>query len=771
MQTMSDECFIKHLKDKHHISLNEGQEECVLTVKGAVLTIAVPGAGKTFSICARLYNMIWNYKIPCSKILAVTFSKGSAKDMDKKFSEVFGSTLENDIPNYSDNPMKFSTIHAFAYKILRDYERKYNVKFELIESSKNISKRAVFETIYKTFCSDSLTDDVYEELVRQISYCKNKLLSLDNIKSLSGEIHHKFYDIYIAYEDYKKNNGYIDFDDMLTLSLEYLKDIPEFYYKYSNMYDYIVVDEGQDTSTVQFKIIQIIAGKKANICVVGDDDQSIYEWRSADVDNFLYFDKYFPNVKKIFMEQNYRSTNKIIKVSNDFIKSNKKRYEKELFTENEEGSNLNIIECDSYDAEMEFIVNELRNIQNYKDHSIIYRNNVSAFTISNILAKNNIPFYIRDYKENFFTHWILNDILNFLNVAMYPKNIDSFTKIAFKMKRYISGKMLYFISKDTDDELDVFGKLLKYPDLKKFQKDQFITLRQEFARLKNKHTKFAIDYICNDFGYFEHLEQMSENLGFSLDSLKERIFILKELSCSCEDIYDFEDKLYEFKDTLDNAKSNYGKNAVVLTTCHSSKGLEWENVYMVDLNEGVFPSYKAIANAKEGDYDLLESERRLYYVGMTRAKQKLFLTHSKIRNGSFVNPSSFTKDVVEIAERFGCCDIKNFSTHKEVNNVSLFNLSKEKFIQNISENTLSDSNTNKKRTNRKSKNTNQTSMTLKPDTNVPFSTGKKVKHITLGEGIVVKNKNPFVEVRFSTGELKKLNIEICLKKHLLEEIS
>lgn len=762
--------YLEMLKNNFNIVLNSGQEESVLTIEGPILVIAVPGAGKTYSISVRLHNMIWNHNIDSSKILVVTFSKESAKDMSNKFSDMFEDFLKEEIPNYKKNPIKFSTIHSFAYKIVRDYSFENNIFFKIIEKI----KKETINKIYKKLCNDNITDDIYEIITSQISYVKNKLLSLEEIEEISYEIHSKFFELFIEYENFKKENNYIDYDDMLCMAYEILNTNDYFRNKYNNMFEYIIVDEAQDTSNVQFEIIKIISEKYNNICCVGDDDQSIYEWRSADVDNFLFFDKYFPNTKKIFMEQNYRSTKKIINASDLFIKSNLKRYNKNMFTENNFGDNISIIECKSYVSQIDFIVNQLKNSKNLKSNAIIFRNNISAFTIANVLIQQNIPFYIRGYKQNFFNHWILNDLMCFLNFSMYPKDFKSFEKIAFKMNRYISGKMLNSIREDESNQT-IFEKLLNIDNLKTYQKEGFLTLRQEFTRLKNKHTKYAIDYICEELGYLKYLEKMSNELGFSFDNLKEFIFIIKEIAQDCESIYDFENKIYLFQDELENATTNYGRNVVTLTTAHSSKGLEWENVYMVDLNEGVFPSYKAINEAKEESFSLLESERRLYYVGMTRAKKNLFLIHCTFRNGKNILPSLFTKEVYSCAKEN--IDTKTFSLYKDENRIQLFDMNPEriktlstlsldsyKFLNNT-QTSLFDNNLNKK--SKSKKNVKNVDENIELNTNKKYKIGHNLIHKTLGEGIIKKINEPFIEVLFDNYELKKLNIDICERNNLI----
>lgn len=767
MRKMSDEVFLNKLKEEFDIVLNSGQEKTVLMIDGAILVVAVPGAGKTFSICVRLYNMILNHNIDPSRILVATFSKESAKDMTNKFKNMFESKLIEEVDGYLDNQVNFSTIHSFAYKIIRDYSSRNNIYYKIIDNK----KRETFNKIYKDICEENITDDIYESITSAISYFKNKLVSLEDVKENSYEIHYKFFEIFSEYENFKKENDYIDYDDMLCMALDILKTNAYFREKYTDMFEYILLDEAQDTSNVQFEIMKILSEKYNNICCVGDDDQSIYEWRSAEVDNFLYFDRYFPNTIKIFMEQNYRSTQKIIETSNLFIKSNEKRYNKDMFTQNDIGDNINIVECKSYNSQIEFIINSIKNKKNLKDVAIIFRNNISAFTIANVFIKENIPFYIKGYKESFFNHWVLQDILAFLNFALYPKDYSSFERIAFRMNRYISGNMLKYIRTISGDNT-VFEKLLQIPELKTFQKDTILTLRQEFTRLKNKHTKYAIDYICDELGYFKYLEKTATSLGLSIDSLKETIFIIKEIASDCESVYDFENYIYEFQEELEKAIGNYGRNVVTLTTAHSSKGLEWNDVYMVDLNEGVFPSFKAINAAKEGDYTLLESERRLYYVGMTRAKNNLYLVHTTSRNGHNILPSLFTKEVFNCSQKN--INTKTFSMVKEMDSVMLFDMEPER-IEHLSSLSLKSYQSNLLQVSfldKKEKRNKNIKKESKKEINedIKYKIGERIVHKAFGEGEIKKNNLPFLEILFNQSEMKKINVDFCEQNNLIKVI-
>lgn len=770
----TDRDFIKELEYNFNIKLNKGQEMFVLTIEGAVLVIACPGAGKTYAFCIRIYNMIENYGIDPRRILAVTFSNASAKDMAKKFNKMFGEHLEKSI---KEN-MKFSTIHSFAYRVLLDYGRLTNKKYALIESpSSPVSKRKIFNDIYLSICEEQITDDVYDNITQNISYVKNRLLSDAEIMKTGTKIHYKFFEIYTAYESYKKENGYIDYDDMLSEAYYALNTHLDIRRKYTNMYDYILVDEAQDTSTVQFEIIRIIASK-GNICLIGDDDQNIYQWRSADVKYFLEFEKYFNNPKKIFMEQNFRSSKKIVQLGNAFIKGNKVRYNKELFTENEEGENINIIECYQYQEQISYIMEHLKDATEYDKYAIIYRNNNSAFTIANMLMQQNIPFFMRGYNEKFFNHWILKDIQNFFYFALNPKDYSSFISIAYKMNRYISKVMVDAIKRyaaTKENQKDAFEIILDLDGLKSYQRDKIKLLKQEFIILKNKRVASAIKYICNDLGYLGKIEETSEKYGHNMDTIKEIIFTLEELSSSCKNLDDFDMYIHDYQENLSTAKNNFGENAVTLTTAHSSKGLEWKNVFMVDLVNGVFPAYKEITEEeKESKSELMEASRRLFYTGLTRAISGLHFLYFSNKNDNTTESSKFIEEIRQLDLPF-VIELKRGIPPK----IKSFSPSFKKKTKQAEQISLLDGiiscNTNKSCSSiSKTAHNSNVSSTSDSCVNVDntydtYTIGNELIHKTFGKGKIVKlnNGSNIIEVLFDSGENKKINIDICRKKNLI----
>lgn len=666
--------FLVFLEEKFGITFNKSQQEFVTTIGGPILVCACPGSGKTWSLNARLFNMVYNYGIHPNRILTVTFSNASAIDMKTKFSRTFGE--------YVNETMNFSTIHSLAYKIVRDWSVFNNINYKIIEGEKfKPNKKDILQKIYLEVNKEQITEDDYENLTRYISFVKNALIKQSDIYDLDIEIAN-FVDIFNRYEFIKNENNYLDFDDMLVKCYEILKEDSMFREKYQNMFDYLNIDEAQDTSTIQFRIAEILVEKHRNICVIGDDDQTIYSWRSADVDNFLNFDRKFPEVKIINFDQNYRSCKAIIEPSDKVIKNNVKRFEKDLFTDNHQGEDIKINIVNNYQEQIDYIIKDIKLNNKINDTAILYRNNITAFELCDALERNNIKFYLRDYKNTLFGHWILQDILSFFRLALFPSDIESLEKIYYKMERFISKSMIDHIKTSSEFTLNqnVFDKLFIYPKLKSFQRDQITILKQEFERLINKNPLQAINYIENEFKYYKYLEKRAEKTGANIERFKRLLDIIKSIASNCKTLYDFEDRIYELQEIMDESKNNkVDTDTITLTTVHSSKGLEWENVYMIDLMDQTFPSSQAIKSMEEikemfmnknieeysfliddNKYEymvdgkiycpLMEDERKLYYVGMTRAKEHLHLIYPKFKNGQQQNPSRF---LIETAKGMG----------------------------------------------------------------------------------------------------------------------
>lgn len=621
------------------MELNKYQKKAVSHINGPALVLAVPGAGKTTVLIHRTNNLIENHNINPDSIISITFSRASANDMKKRYNTTF--------PNFQSTAIKFSTIHSFSYTILREYAYRKNIKYTLLEGKNTpINKNALLRKIYFEINGEYITEERLEGIVNTIGYIKNMCFDIDEYMLNNNVEINNFKEIYMYYENYKLQNHLIDFDDMLVLTYKILKEDKYLLNKYRNKYNYIQVDEGQDTSKIQMEIIKTIAYPNNNLFIVADDDQSIYGFRGAFPKGLLEFKKIYPQAKIFYMEENFRSSKNIVNVSNKFIKQNTLRYDKNLFTKNKDARPIQIVKAKTVLDQYEYLVGELKKYDELSNTAILYRNNISTLGLIEYLEKNNIPFHLKDMKISLFNHWMINDIVAFLTLAKDDTNISAFEKIYYKMRGFVYKKYINYI-KTLNFNASVFDRILLYPGLDEEYKQKIIELKRDFKYLSRLKPCEAISFIEEDLKYERYLRENSLKLGYTYDSLKTILFDLKLIAKNTPSIEVFLSRL-KYLDYL-SKKSVQAKNGVVLSTIHAAKGLEFKNVYMIDLVDGDFPTSNSIEAFYKGNYDLLEEERRLFYVGMTRAKEVLDLVTIKNRNDKKVESSKF---LVEIEEMF-----------------------------------------------------------------------------------------------------------------------
>ncbi|TAH60115.1 MAG: ATP-dependent helicase, partial [Gottschalkiaceae bacterium] len=504
--------FFDLLKMKYSIDLNKQQKQAVLHKNGPAIVLAVPGAGKTTVLISRTANLILNHNINPENILSITFSKAAARDMKDRFSSIFGQGI--------GSKANFSTIHSFAYSIIRDYACIAKKSYRLIEGeSSSTNKTLILREIYRNVNNSFLNEDKLEELLSHISYIKNMMLKIDDFIKANNTSFNNFSEIYNLYESYKKEHNYIDFDDMLTLSYEILKSNSKLLNKYRDKYEYVQVDEGQDTSKIQNEIIKAIVSPKNNLFIVADDDQSIYGFRGAVPEELLDFKSIYPNTKMFYMEENYRSSKNIVYICNEFIKKNTSRYVKNLITSNSNNRPITIVKVKDQYQQYKYIIENISKKQCFYNSAILYRNNISLIGMVEGLIRHNIPFHVRDSKMSFFNHWVLKDIVAFLEVALEPKNSLAFEKIYYKMNRYISKDSISYVLKANMSH-SVFDILLEYPGFQYFQLDRIRSLKREFKSLSRKNPYEGISFIEKELEYANYLRDNCKSLGYSYESIK-----------------------------------------------------------------------------------------------------------------------------------------------------------------------------------------------------------------------------------------------------------
>ncbi|HHW31208.1 MAG TPA: ATP-dependent helicase [Clostridiaceae bacterium] len=630
--------FIRYLSEKHGIYLNEQQQKAVVNIQGPTLLLAVPGAGKTTVIVSRCANMVLNHKIDPGKILTLTFSKASVIDMKNRFHKIFGDE--------AGKGLNFSTIHSFCFNILKTWSRDLGGNFPIIiESDRSpITKNQLLRQIFYKHNNIYINDDKLEELSNKICYIKNMMLSNDEIENQITNIKN-FFKIYKSYEEYKLRNNYIDFDDMLARTLNLLLENKEIAEMYRNKYEYINVDESQDTSYLQHQIIRQLAIPKNNIFMVGDEDQSIYAFRGAFPKALMDFKKTYPGASVLLMEKNYRSTLNIIAAANKLIKQNDERYNKTMFSERGPGAPVKYKCLQERIQQYPYIVSLLKQQENLSGTAVLYRNNVSAISLAYELHARGIPFYLHEYKANFFRHWIIIDIIRFMEFSLDQANVKAFREIYYKMNIFISKAMADYAIENSNTGRNFFDILLGYPGNTEMKNIRLLETKHNIIKLSRMKPEEAIDFIMNELGYGNYIIRQNHNSSDELNSLMLYISELKYIALKTRSIKEFKDNLAILKEVMDNSKHNREKNAVTLSTIHSSKGLEFDKVYIIDLFDGILPSSESINNFILGDKTLIQEEVRLFYVGITRAKHYLELIAANKLEGKPVKPSRFIEQL------------------------------------------------------------------------------------------------------------------------------
>ncbi|MBB6218439.1 DNA helicase-2/ATP-dependent DNA helicase PcrA [Anaerosolibacter carboniphilus] len=704
--------FFHFLQNRFHINLNEQQKSAVLHKDGPAIVLAVPGAGKTTMLICRTAYLILYHKIRPEQILSITFSKASAKDMSKRFASIFGPAVHGKVP--------FSTIHGFAYKLIREYGRKHQIQYTLIEGEQvHRNKTTLLKQLYYQISGSYISDDQLEDLISAISYIKNAMIPLETYCKEHRDIDH-LPEIYTQYESYKRRHYFLDFDDMLSIALEILRKDDALLQYCRQRYPYIQVDEAQDTSKVQHEIIRLLAGSTCNLFMVADDDQSIYGFRGAYPEMLLRFQDTYPGAISFFMEQNYRCPKDIVEISDAFIQTNQTRYPKKLFSHHENQRGMQIIALRDEQDQLNYLIDQLSGHDDLSNVAILYRNNLSAITLADKLDRHGIPFYIRDSKNLFFRHWVVQDILSFLRLSLDFSDFESLERIYYKMNGYIPktaiqySKMSHYIS--------VFDRLLNFPEFRSYQRDNIHRICLSFTELAALPPKDALGFIEYSLNYRAYLESHYKN--GSLDGIDLILSQLKIMARGTDSIQEF---LYRFEDLqkiMEASQHNRYENAVILSTIHSAKGLEFDRVLMIDLFEQHFPTKSSIELARKGDLSILEEERRLFYVGMTRAKKSLGLLIVKLKNGELMKVSRFVEEVSSCAEKL--------------------HLHRIFLDQNLAP-----------------------SLKTMDTPNHPFSIGSKVIHPKFGIGEVQELRSDILTVCFDSVGSRDLSLKLCLEKQIL----
>ncbi|MCM3710235.1 ATP-dependent helicase [Sporosarcina luteola] len=627
--------FFTRKKNELQIELNEIQKNAVLQTEGPLLLLACPGSGKTTTMIMRIGYLIEEKNVNPNRIKAITFSRASARDMTERFQRFF--------PQYP--PVDFSTIHSLAFTITRMYLQKTGVAFELIEGGGKgkqvLTKTALLKRLYKEALREDGTEEEMASLSTFISYLKNRMIPFNEWDQVEAPFE-KAGNIALSYEQFKsKTEGHLllDFDDMLSIAEQALRMDEQLAEQFRSRYDYILTDESQDTSLVQHRIVEHLVAHHGNLCVVADDDQSIYTWRGADPAYLLNFKLVYPDAKLLRMEQNYRSSKEIVDTAAQFITRNKQRYIKEMRTENKESGPIVIKQFEDPKRLLEYVTYELLDEQNLEEVAILFRNNSSSTMYVNELHRRGIPFYMKDADDRFFSHWVVEDILNFMRLSFNTERKDIFAKVAMKMKLFISRDMLSkFMNQTTSG--NVFEAFVQTVQLKGSQIEKLDTCIDVYKRIPDMRPVQIIRMIRYELEYEEALKSRAAKFGYRIDHLLGILDTLEGIASQVRTMVEFANRLKDLEQAVQQARFNPPENALTLSTFHSAKGLEFRRVFMIDLVKGIIPSEE-----DELDPLMLEEARRLFYVGMTRAKERLELLSYREANGKTKEDSRFLNEV------------------------------------------------------------------------------------------------------------------------------
>ena len=607
--------------------LNNKQYEAVTYTEGPCLVIAGAGSGKTKVLTHKIAYLIQEKNIAPWNILSITFTNKAANEMKERITNLVGEQAKD---------IWMGTFHSICVKILRNHIEKIGFERSFI----------IFDTtdqrtlVKKCLKEMNLDDKTFTEraVLSEISNAKNQMLEPDQyaLRSKGDFRKEKIADIYYLYQKRLKENNAIDFDDIINFTLKIFNENEEILEYYANKFQYILVDEYQDTNKSQFTLISKLAKNHRNITAVGDNDQGIYSFRGADISNILNFEKDFKGTKIIKLEQNYRCTGNILKVANSVIKNNETKYDKKLWTENETGNLPKVYTADNEYDEGRYIVEQiehLRRTENYKysDFAVLYRMNTQSRAIEDILRREGIPYKIVGGLK-FFERKEIKDIISYLRLIQNPSDNLSLTRIINEPKRGIGRTSL-----DKVTDLAIQNETSMYEVIKHANeyglnrvylnsRDFINTIEELRAKIDKVSITELVKLTLNKTGYKKALEQEktieAEN---RIENLEEFLTVAMEFEKE-----EAENTLQDFLEgmTLSSDLDNVdeAEESVTLMTLHSAKGLEFPVVFLVGMEEGIFPGYKSIGEQKE-----LEEERRLCYVGITRAKKDLFLTRAKQR--------------------------------------------------------------------------------------------------------------------------------------------
>ena len=607
-------------------NMNENQLKAILKTQGAVMVIAGAGSGKTRVLTNRIAYLIAKKNVLESNILAITFTNKAAKEMKERIYSLVGETSKY---------IWINTFHSMCVRILRQHIDLlgYNKNFTILDTSE---QKTIIKNIVKEL---NLSEDSYQpnNILKIISNSKNSMISVNEMKAQARFGFMKnVAEIYEYYQKYLKKNSVLDFDDLMLKTIVLFEKHPEVLAIYQNKFEYIHVDEYQDTNVIQYKLIKMLSEVHKNICIVGDDDQSIYSWRGACSDNIINFEKDYEDVEVIFLDQNYRSNSTILDAANAVIKNNTDRKDKALWSENKGGDKITVYAATNDKDETDDIAKKILDLKaqgvDYKDIAILYRANYLSRSMENSCMVFGIPYKLIGSLK-FLQRQEIRDLLAYMNVIVNKNDEFSLRRIINVPKRGIGASSMAKI----DNYAEQYGlslfEALKNIDMIGVSK-KIITnihlltqLIEKYSQTEQYSIEDLIVGIYKDSGYESMLKESADAYAESrIENISELVSSAKQFSSMNDNLIDFISEMSLTSDADDENEDD----SVVLSTVHAAKGLEYRVVFIMGLEENLFPSIRD-AESSEDERNKMEEERRLAYVAITRAKEKLFMSYANRR--------------------------------------------------------------------------------------------------------------------------------------------
>jgi len=591
---------------RFHIPLTSQQQAAIRTVDGPVLLLAVPGSGKTTTLVARLGYMLLIKGIPPENILTMTYTVAATADMRARFDRLFGPSL--------GERLQFRTINGVCSRIIRQYERlSGSTAFALLTEEKELS--GLLTAVYRETVREFPTESDIKGVRSLITYAKNRMLSPEEIRAMDKESGIPFSDLYNAYNRQLKQQKLMDYDDQMVYALRILRRYPEILADLQKQYPYLCVDEAQDTSKIQHTIIALIAGAGGNLFMVGDEDQSIYGFRAAYPEALMEFEQNHPGAKILLMEENFRSNARIVDAAGKFIAKNRFRHPKTMRPTRPPAEEIREIALHTRRSQYSYLARLAPDLQ--EETAVLYRDNESALPLIDLLERAGQPCRIRAADPTFFSHRIIRDITGIIRFALDGFDAELFGQIYYKMGTFLSRDAAARACEiSRREQIPILDAALTMTELSVGTMRSCRTIRTHLENLLREPADRAVYRIYHYMGYCEYLERMNIRTN--------KIAILEAIGANESSPEGLLRRLDELENLVRSPHQDEGK--LILSTVHSAKGLEFDTVYLLDVFDGIFP--EALPDPSTPDEEALrayEEERRLFYVALTRAKNRLYL--------------------------------------------------------------------------------------------------------------------------------------------------